>query len=93
MTYEEHRILVRWAGMHNLVWDDSYPLSHGERAGLEVCDKCGIGVDFLILQSDVSEEEIQRSLDELREWMADSSFCGRHRLPKTEQLQPQSEDR
>jgi len=92
MTYEEHRILIRWTGTDNLVWNERYPLSHGERSGLEVCDKCGARVDFLILQSDVSEYEIATALDDLRECIADAGACGSHRLPKTEQLQPKSDD-
>ena len=88
MTYEEHRILIRWAGTENAPWNECYPLSHDTRLDLVVCSECGARVDFLILQSDVSEQEIATALDDLREWIADTSTCGSHRLPKTGQVQP-----
>jgi hypothetical protein len=85
---EEDRILIRWAGTENLVWNEWYPLSHGSRVGLEVCSKCGARVDFLILASNVSEQEIAGALADLREWIEGTSACGNHRLPKTAQLRP-----
>jgi hypothetical protein len=93
MMHEEHRILIRWTGTDNPFWNEWYPLSNESRLGLEVRPQCGAHVDFLILQSNVSEQEIARALHELREWIADTGPCGSNSLPTTRQPEPQSEDR
>lgn len=75
MTDQTRRILIRWAESNNAVWNDLYPLSHAEKLRLDVCSKCGAEVDFLILQSHVSEQGVQQALDEVAEWIGDTSAC------------------
>jgi hypothetical protein len=86
MTREQQHILIRWAGTRNKVWDAWYPLSHDEQLGLGACEKCDAQVDFLILHSNVTDQEIQQALHDLRDRI--TGPCGKHRLPKTGELQP-----
>jgi hypothetical protein len=86
MTAQEHRILARWSGAESVPWDEHYPQRGVTRLNLFVCGKCDARVDFLILQSDVSEQEMDSALDKVRDWLMGS--YGSHRLPETGELQP-----
>lgn len=87
---ERPRIILRWTGTPNIVWNEYYPLSHREILGVVVCEECGLGVDCLMLDSDVSDDFIEKSLVDLRERILETDH-GHHPMLVTRELRPGQE--
>jgi len=88
---ERLRGIFRWSGTQDPNWDHSYPFSIKQILDFPVCEQCGIAVDYLIIDPAVSNEEMQKELEQLRDWILYISDHGHHRMPITGQFGPGQE--
>jgi len=85
--------IFRWSGTPSADWDSWYPMTRkgeDEILGFPICEQCGIAVDCLRVDDRISDEQMQKDLESLRDWVLQYTKHGHHHLPNG-QLAPGQE--
>jgi len=78
---KKHSGTVKWSGTPaNEEYQRDFWRRHKEILGFLICEECGLALDWVVVDRELTDEDIERSLQEVRMEILEATKHGHHHL-------------